>query len=192
MREVRFHCDRLTPMAYKIPEPPEELLRQFDKDGNEVEPRTRQWMWDHPDYEPYHATGTIWLINSHGQILFSKRSELLKGSPGKWQTMFGGKVSAGSTCRETAIRELEEEAGIVPDSEKLFLVEESPRFARYIYPFDGDVSDLCFHDGEVTAARWMSLEEYQQEVQEHPEEWCNPIKPHQEIMIKKWIVTHCV
>lgn len=84
-------------MPHKNPEPPDELLRQFDKDGNEIEPRTRQWIWDHPEYEPYHAVGTIWLINQLGQICFSKRSEHLKGSPGKWQTMFGGKVPVGST-----------------------------------------------------------------------------------------------
>jgi 8-oxo-dGTP pyrophosphatase MutT (NUDIX family) len=175
----------------KNPEPPEELLRQFDKDGNEIEPRTRQWMWDHPEYEPYHAVGTIWLINGLGQICFSKRSEHLKGSPGKWQTMFGGKVPVGSTGRETAIRELEEEAGIIPDPTRLFLVEETKRAARYIYPFGGSADDLHFDDGEIVAIRWMTLDEYQAEEKAHPELWCNPIKPHQEIVIREWMTKHC-
>ncbi|MBI2483539.1 NUDIX domain-containing protein [Candidatus Uhrbacteria bacterium] len=177
-------------MPHTNPEPPDELLRQFDKEGNEIEPRTRQWMWDHPEYEPYHAVGMIWLINGLGQICCSKRSEHLHGSPGKWQTMFGGKVPVGSTYRETAIRELGEEAGIVPDPERLFLVEETKRAARYIYPFDGNQNDLHFDDGEITEVRWMMLAEYHAEEKAHPEMWCNLIKPHQEDIICKWINEH--
>lgn len=177
-------------MLHKNPEPPDELLRQFDKNGNEIEPRTRQWMWDHPEYKPYHAVGTIWLINGLGQICFSKRAEHLKGSPGKWQTMFGGKVPVGSTFRGTAVRELEEEAGIIPDLDRLFLVEETKRAARYIYPFDGDPNRLHFNDGEIIAVRWMTLDEYRAEETAHPEQWCNPIKPHQEEIIRTWIKAH--
>lgn len=174
----------------KNPEPPDELLRQFDKEGTEIEPRTRQWMWEHPEYDPYHAVGTIWLINGLGQICFSKRSEHLKGSPGKWQTMFGGKVPVGSTYRETAIRELEEEAGIIPDPERLFLVEETKRAARYIYPFDGSTSDLHFNDGEIVEVWWMTLDEYHAEEQAHPDDWCNLIKPNQEAVIREWIANN--
>lgn len=169
------------------PEPPDELLRQFDRDGNEIEPRTRQWMWDHPDYEPYHTVGTVWLVNAEGKILMSKRSDELRGSPGKWQTMLGGKVPVGSTCYETAIRELEEEVGLIVDSSRLVLVEDVPRARRYLYPFDGGLEELAFHDGEIADVCWMSLEEYHAAVTARPEEWCNLLKPHHEEAIRAWI-----
>lgn len=178
-------------MSHKNPEPLDELLRQFDKEGNEIEPRTRQWMLDHPEYDPYHAVGTVWLINKLGQICFSKRSEHLIGSPGKWQTMFGGKVPVGSTGRETAIRELEEEAGVVADPDQLFLIEETKRATRYIYPFDGAASEIHFDDGEIVEIHWMTLDEYHVEEKAHPELWCNLIKPHQETVIHEWIAKHC-
>ncbi|HEU0051117.1 MAG TPA: NUDIX hydrolase [Patescibacteria group bacterium] len=89
--------------------------------------------------------------------------------------------------RETAIRELEEEVGIFPDPNKLFLVEETKRSARYIYPFHGHTSDLHFSDGEIEKIKWMSLDEYHAEENAHPESWCNLIKPHQEAIIRDWI-----
>jgi len=185
-----FGPDPINHMSYKNPEPPDELLRLFDKNGDEVEPHTRQWIWDHPEYETYHAVGLVWVINMQGQILCSKRSEHLKGSPGKWQSVFGGKVPVGATCHETAIRELEEEAGIKADPEKLFLFEETPRAAKYIYPFDGTVADVHFNDGEIVDVRWMTLDEYHEEEKLHPELWCNLIKPHQEKVIREWIARH--
>jgi hypothetical protein len=37
----------------------------------------------------------------------------------------------------------------------------------------------------------MTLDEYQAEEKAHPELWCNPIKPHQEIVIREWMTKHC-
>lgn len=174
-------------MTYKNPEPPDEVLRLFDAQGNEVEPRSRQWIWDHPEYETFHAIGAVWVVNRSGKILCSKRSENLKGSPGKWQPRFGGKVPVGSTCRETAIRELEEEVGIKPDLEKMVPIEETSRRAMYLYPFDGASDDLRFPDGEITAVRWQSIDEYREEERMHPEDWCCNLKPEHEIAIRQWL-----
>jgi len=54
--------------AHNLPEPPDEWLRCFDEHDNEVEPRTRSWIWSHPK-QFKHAIGSIWIINSRGQIL---------------------------------------------------------------------------------------------------------------------------
>jgi 8-oxo-dGTP pyrophosphatase MutT (NUDIX family) len=171
---------------YKPPEPPDELMRLFDENDNEVEPQTRQWIWDNQS-NLRHAIGSVWIVNSKGQILCSKRSTALRGNPGKWETYFGGKVPVGSTCRETAIRELEEEAGIIIDPEKLLPIEEGKRISRFLYFYDCDESTFHSPDGEVTEARWLTIEDYHKEEQEHPEWWCNGIKPQQEKEIRELI-----
>lgn len=171
------------------PEPADEVLRMFDASDIEVEPRSRRWLWDHPDHGLRHATGEVWVINSKDEILCSKRSSSLKGNPGKWQPIFGGKIPVGSTFRETAIRELAEETGITADESKLFLVEEGRRTAKFIYPHDLDVEDFHSPDGEVTEVRWMKFDDYLNEERENPETWCNNIKPHQEKVIRKWLAS---
>ncbi|MDP3793773.1 MAG: hypothetical protein Q8R07_03405 [Candidatus Uhrbacteria bacterium] len=37
----------------------------------------------------------------------------------------------------------------------------------------------------------MTLDEYHEEEKTHPELWCNPIKPHTEMVIREWIVKYC-
>ncbi len=59
-------------------EPSDELLECFDDEG----------LW--------HGIASVWLFNSKGEILCSKRSDVLSGNPGKWQTCFGGHVKANN------------------------------------------------------------------------------------------------
>lgn len=171
------------------PEPPDELMRLFDEHDNEVEPRTRQWIWDN---KPglFHAVGTVWIMNTKGELLCSRRSEKMKGNPGKWQTYFGGKVPVGSTPRETAIRELAEEADIIVDPVQLFPIEEGKRISRFLYLQDLDAQKFHSPDGEVTDVRWMTLEEFRLNEKEQPESWCNGVNPHQEAAIRAWMESH--
>ncbi len=100
-------------------------------------------------------------------------------------------MPVGSTPHETAMRELEEEAGIVPVSDRMFLVEKTKRAERYIYPFDGLTEELRFNDGEIVAVRWLTIDEYHEELKSSPDVWCNLIKFNQEKIILEWISEHC-
>jgi len=171
--------------AHKAPEPPEEWLRCFDEQDNEVKPRTRKWIWSHPK-QFKHAIGSIWIINSRGQILCSKRADNLHGNPGKWQTYFGGKVPDGSNCLDTAVRELGEEIGIHADSQELTPVVKTKRIERYIFAHDGEIEDFTFPDGEIQAVRWMNLDRILEQ-QKDQAVWCNVITPEQEVVIKDFI-----
>jgi len=171
--------------AYNVPEPPEELLRCFDENNVEVEPRTRQWLKDNPNTLRC-GVGTVWIINSRGEILCSKRSPTLHGNPNKWQTYFGGKMPVGSTPKETAIRELAEEIGIEVAPDGLFTVKESHRVGRYMIRRDGEADSFKFPDGEITEVRWMGLDDIIREQRDHLDDWCNAINAEQEESIRRW------
>ena len=183
----------MQPEIHAVPEPPEELLRCFDAQNNEVEPRTRKWLKDNSDSDYrhyYNGVGSVWVINTRGEILCSKRSATLYGNPGKWQTYFGGKVPVGSTPKETAVREMGEEVGMYPDTSDLFVVQEDKRIGRYIYAHDDDISALVFPDGEIVAARWLRLDVCREESRLKPDEWCNGINDVQEERIRQWMLQH--
>lgn len=92
-------------------EPQDELLQCFDENGNPSEVRTRAEVKQDPP-RWWYDTARVYVVNDKAQLMVSKRAEGLSGNPGKWQTYFGGHVGAGTTHKETAQRELEEEAGI--------------------------------------------------------------------------------
>jgi isopentenyldiphosphate isomerase len=66
-----------------------ELLKCFDENGNMIAPKMRKEAHAKP-YRIWHGVTAIWLINSKGQILCTRRSRKNEGNPGKWQTYVGG------------------------------------------------------------------------------------------------------
>jgi|SRR3989338_9719096 len=179
---------------FQNPEPPDEPLACFDEQGNPIESHARKEIHvSPPNY--WHAVVNIWLVDKTGRLLCTKRSDTLGGNPGKWQTYLGGHVKAGKTYQEAAVMEMEEEVGFMLDPGKLVLIQTGKHepskhfFESYAYPFDGTVSDLKFQDGEITEAKWMTMEEYNKQKEEHPEMWCNGCNPENQEKIWKMFVS---
>lgn len=172
----------------------EEILQVFDASGNPTHGLPRSVVKTKP-YQHWCGVVTIWLINSRGELICSKRSELLKGNPGKWQTCFGGHLKCDQSFEGAVQAELEEEAGLIIDPSKLsFVLEMSDanhwyHAKSYIYPFEGELSDLKFNDGEITEVRAFSLDEYTQESEKYPEHWCHSLNSQGEAepIIRAWI-----
>ena len=59
----------------------------------------------------YHLIVFVWIFNSAGQLLLTKRSPEKESYPNLWETT-GGAVIAGETSREAIVRELREETGL--------------------------------------------------------------------------------
>jgi isopentenyldiphosphate isomerase len=177
------------------PEPPDEILQVFDEYGAPTQALPRAIVKAEPR-QHWHGVANIWLINQRGEILVTKRSSILKSKPNLWQSYIGGHLKAGQSFLEAAIAESQEEVGLTIDPGKLFLVSKvsSPKylchFESYIYPFDGEITDLVFNDGEIAAARWLTLDAYLKENSEKPDEWCNSIHPEHETVIRAWISEH--
>ena len=99
-----------------------------------------------------------------------------------------------STFYETAVRELFEEIGLRVDRNDLKLVEKGQRkdamhvYENYVALFNQDLSTLNFSDGEVSDARWLSFENYQNSKNKNPDEWCNGISLDQYKKLAQFLV----
>lgn len=183
----------LSPHSMHPAEPQNELLQCYDEHGNPTDARPRSSRKQNDSYQWWCAVGDIWVVNDAGEILCSKRSELLSGNPGKWQTYFGGHVGPGSTMRETALRELEEEAGIKKTDAEIFFItsrtnqEQKAHAEHYVTRWNGSPSDLHPSDGEVTEMKWMTFADYWKDRETHPENWCNGCPPEAYEKIQAWL-----
>lgn len=64
----------------------------------------------------YHLVVFVWIVNSEGNFLISKRSQHKSGA-GKWETV-GGAVIAGETSLQSALREVKEELALTLKAEE--------------------------------------------------------------------------
>lgn len=107
----------------------------------------------------------ICIFNAQGQLLIQKRVPEKKLWPGLWDVSAAGGVSAGETCRTSAEREVEEELGIHLDLAGIrpsVTVNFDKGFDDfYIVNRDIDLSELKLQKEEVSAARWVTIEEAQ-------------------------------
>lgn len=173
----------------------DELLQVYTESGDMIEPLPRSVVHKKP-VEHWHGVVNVWLVNIAGNLLVSKRSSNVSGNPGKWQTYFGGHVPARMSHSGTAVKELEEEVGLKIDPTELHLIDKG-QFANddhlhfyesYAYLFNGSPEELEFTDGEISAAKWMSMIEYQQARTDHSEQWCNACNEDNQKRIKEWLI----
>lgn len=74
----------------------------------------------------YHLSISIWIFNSKGEFLISKRTPT-QIAPNMWETT-GGSAIAGEDSRAAALRETSEELGIT------LIPENGQLFKSYTYP----------------------------------------------------------
>jgi len=112
-----------------------------------------------------HRAVHILVFNSKGELFLQKRSMNKDENPGQWDSSAAGHVDSGESYIACAIREIEEELGILLDSgpssglEFLFHIkpssnngmEHSPVY-RYIY--DGK---LKLQAAEIDEGKWLNL-----------------------------------
>lgn len=167
----------------------EELLQCYDDAGQPTEGVPRSVAKANPE-RYWIGVSNVWIVNSKGQVLCSKRSETVAGNPGKWQTYFGGHVPAGLSFEENAAKELQEETGLSFTVSDLKLVTEGRDdihrkfFKSFAVRFEGTAEELVFADQETSEAKWMDTEVYWKEKEEHPDAWCNSLKPEHAEKIK--------
>ena len=161
----------LTPMF-------EEILQCFDDAGNPTEGRPRSEVKMEPE-RWWHGGSAIWVVNSQGEVLCSRRALHCPGNPGKWQTCFGGHLPVGISFAQNACKELAEELGVVCDESGIVFLRRmidkkhkktEEQFALFV---EIDPKECTFPDGEVTEARWMTFDGARQQKELHPEQWTN-------------------
>ncbi len=106
-----------------------------------------------------HRAVHILLFNSDGEIFLQKRSLSKDEQPGKWDSSAAGHVDSGEDYLGCAIREINEELGIVADRplQALFKLPPTMRTGNehcmvYRYCFDGP---LVLQEEEIDDGQWI-------------------------------------
>ncbi|PCI90545.1 hypothetical protein COB18_00475 [Candidatus Kaiserbacteria bacterium] len=142
-----------------------------DENDNVLGSGTKEDVWKKGIW---HRVVRVYLINSKGEVLITRRAASLVSCPGKWNDSASGHVDEGETYQQAALRELNEEVGIsgiylrkiskikcseTDESEKI-----KNRFTTiFTGQYDGEVN---FNPSEVEQIRWVHLRELKDLVKE--------------------------
>lgn len=124
-----------------------------------------------------HRAVHIFVIGKKGQLLLQKRSMLKDVHPGDWDSSVAGHVDAGESYEAAAVRELEEEMGIIVDEPPQELRHIKPcedtgweHVKLYRVPYSGPVS---YPAAEIDSALWFPLEEVEAWLEARPEDFAS-------------------
>lgn len=142
----------------------------------------------------------ILFYNSAGDVFLQRRSMQKKTSPGLLTTTVGGHVESGATYDETMIKEAYEESGIALDSDKVIPLGKryysSPDgmlwISLYLYPFDGDISDLSIEPGEADGFERIKATELKQRLVDTPDQFSPILYSQQGFEMLDEIITRTV
>jgi 8-oxo-dGTP pyrophosphatase MutT (NUDIX family) len=123
----------------------------------------------------YHLVVHIWIINSKGEFLISKRTPGITGWAGMWQTT-GGSAVTGDDSITTALKETSEEIGIIldPDNGQLFKQYMLPHsndeggafYDIWLFRQDVDISTVILNPDETCDAMWASKDKIKKMIHE--------------------------
>jgi len=113
----------------------------------------------------------VFIFDEEGNVLLQKRSKNINLYPGLWDCS-GGHVDVGETYTEAGTREIKEELGIVADVEE---IAEATHFENTFLAICltkiRRSGEITIDQNEVEDFKWVSVEELQQGLKEHPKEY---------------------
>jgi 8-oxo-dGTP diphosphatase len=138
-----------------------ELWDILDEDGNKTGKTVERGKPMKQD--EYHLVVHVWIKNSSGEYLISKRTPN-KTFPNMWETT-GGSAIVGDDSLQAALREVKEEIGIDLSPERgkcLFRLKRQhkdfPDFTDvWLFNEDVDIRKVVYQPEEVCGAKWATL-----------------------------------
>lgn len=119
----------------------------------------------------FHLCVNVFVRHSDGDFLFMHRSPKKRQYPNYYELGAGGSVLAEEDSYNAALRELQEETGLVPTSIQLVnqetLLEEQCHFDYYEAIVDGDKTDITYQIGETDGHIWVSLEKLEEFIENY-------------------------
>ena len=139
-----------------------ELWDLYDENKNLTGKTLERGTWIKDGY--YHLVVHVWIKNSDGKYLISRRDKSRKAYPLMLECP-GGSVLAGETSLEGAIRETIEEVGIDLTNVQGRIINTEKResfhdyFDAWLFNYDGKVDLTKATTDEVCEVMWMTKEE---------------------------------
>jgi isopentenyldiphosphate isomerase len=120
----------------------------------------------------------VFVMNEKGEILVHQRTANKERFPNALVTHVGGHVGAGETFESNALKELEEEAGIIVTADRLLpwrttKIPSSRLWVREFVTVVHSSTPVTPQPGEVERFIWMSPEAIMQSHAENPQQWMN-------------------
>lgn len=109
----------------------------------------------------FHIVVHVWIRNSRGEYLISRRAASRPMFPQMWESV-GGAVTAGESSLEAALREAREEVGVELDPERGVLVRSVLRRSfgnfcdAWLFEYDGEIDLAQATTDEADRAEWAS------------------------------------
>lgn len=109
----------------------------------------------------YHLVVHVWLLNSKGEFLLTKRAPN-KGYPNTWETS-GGAAQAGDDSLKAALREVREETGLTAyeeNAERIYTFKREEDFCDvWLIRQDFDLNSVVLLPGETVDKRYVNIDE---------------------------------
>ena len=113
----------------------------------------------------YHIVVNVWIVNDKNEVLLSQRHTQKKSWGGLWECSASGAVIAGEDSLQGALRETEEEIGIVLQPSEMVLLESIMRENDFRDTFlvrkNIPITELKLQPEEVINAKWVTKTEYE-------------------------------
>ena len=117
----------------------------------------------------YRLLVQIWIKNSKGEFLISKRSPKKQDKGNLWECT-GGSAIAGEDSLTAALRETKEELGLMLNpnkGEKIYSYTSYDCFINaWLFYEDFDISEVVLQEDETCAAKWASKGEIMKMIDE--------------------------
>lgn len=138
------------------------------------------------DKNDLYRVSALWITNSHGDILLSKRHHTKINHPEKWHTAVAGTVEVGETYEENIIKEAEEELGlknIQPTfGPKTKNETDFQHFTQwFLLNIDKKIEDFKIQEDEVEEIKWFTPVELKEQLQNHLEDFVPTMKKYFEL-----------
>ncbi len=150
-----------------------ELFDVVDEEDNVVRQEVREVV--HRE-DLLHRAIHVFVFNKRKELFLQKRSRLKDKHPGVWDSSAAGHLNAGEGYQETAVRELEEELGIVSDElQEIASIKPSANtgwehIRLYLARHDGSMRFPC---SEIEAGQWFSIDQIRGWVSARPADFAS-------------------
>jgi len=132
--------------------------------GNREKIGKLQKRGDYHEKGTYNLVVNVWIVNSKNEVLLTQRHPQKKLWGGFWECSVSGGVLAGEDSLQGALREAEEEIGIILSPENAVLLDSIKREYNfrdsYLFFKDIPIEDLTLQQEEVINAKWATKQEY--------------------------------